>query len=146
MKHNPSTSQDAFRKLEAWQNPNIESCERRAKRYAVRCDCRLICEAPGSAGAPVLDQIVQIRDVSRTGAGLLCSVPIESGSRWRLHPIVNGVALAALPVFCRYCRKVDEDVYLVGVEFGIEASTLIALGVSPADLQRDETAGGSDVL
>jgi hypothetical protein len=145
MKQHTSTFQNVLHKLESWQNPNIESCERRSKRYSVRCQARLICEAADTVGESP-DQIVQIRDVSRTGAGLLCCLPVETGTRWRLQPITEDMVLTAMPVFCRFCRRVEDGAYLVGVEFGIEAATMIALGVSPSDLQRDETAGGNELL
>lgn len=145
MKQSPSTFQGVLRKLEAWQNPKVESCERRAKRYPVRCDARLISES-GNSAADHYEQDAQIRDVSRTGAGLLCCSPVEPGSRWRLQPSIDGIALTGMTAFCRYCRKIEEGVYLVGVGFGIEAAVMIALGVSAGELQRDECGSADELL
>lgn len=145
MKQHTSTFQGVLRKLEAWENPHVESCERRAKRYTVRCEARLTCEMAGNSSGST-DQIVQVRDISRSGAGLLCSSPVESGTRWRLQPMIDGVAVADMPAFCRYSRKVEDGVYLIGVEFGIETAIMIALGVPVDELRCDETAGSNHIL
>lgn len=142
MKQGTASFQGVLRKLEAWQNTKVESCERRAKRYPVRCDARLIGEASSVVDAGELD--VQIRDISRSGAGLLCCSPIETGTCWRLQPTIDGLTLAGMTVFCRHCRKVEEGFYLVGVEFGIEAAVMISLGVSAAELHRDECGDVSE--
>jgi hypothetical protein len=142
MKQSATTNGDVQRTLNAWQRA-VSQEERQAKRYPVRGEARLIREC--GDGDDRIGHMVQIRDISRTGAGLLCSSPIEVGERWTLQPIVGEVCLNSLPVFCRHCRKVADGVYLIGVAFGIDAATMIALGVPAGELGRDENSDGDEL-
>lgn len=85
-------------------------------------------------------ELVHIRDISRGGIGVLTSRPLASGQCWQIQLIAQRITMSTLPAFCRYCRKITESAWLVGLEFGIEASVLLAMGVSAAELgEADET-------
>lgn len=70
-----------------------------------------------------------LRDISRSGVGLLSNKPAEPGQFWRLNLGDERVIVASLPAVCRHCRQVDDGAYLIGAEFGVDASVLLAVGV-----------------
>ena len=65
---------------------------------------------------------------SRSVSPSTATAPLSS------HSVDSSVTVATVPAFCRYCRKVIDGAYLIGVEFGIQASVMLALGVVAKDL------------
>jgi hypothetical protein len=145
--------QAALKKIDAWQEDSNPDGQRRFRRFPVRGEARLW---PGLAdGGQNSATSSQIRDISRGGVGLLVSEPVERGQFWQMQIMSGGVAVATLPAFCRFCRKVTDGAYLIGAEFGVEASVLLALDVAAKDvIEGDEietelgdprTGGGAGV-
>lgn len=129
--------QAALRRLDDWQG-SPRNYQRRFKRIPVRGVARLWPgEATSNPPAPIT---VQVRDISRGGVGLLTNERVERGCFWQLQLIDSEVSIATLPSFCRYCRQVVDGAYLIGVEFGIEASVLLAMGVTAKDIADGDEA------
>jgi hypothetical protein len=62
------------------------------------------------------------------------------GTFWQVQLANDKVAVATHPGICRYCRSVVPGTFLVGIEFGLDASVLLSLGVGAGDLAaRDES-------
>jgi hypothetical protein len=124
--------QEMLRKLESWQADSACVGQRRFHRYPVRGLAQLSPGAPSCADSPAVS--VHIRDISRGGIGVLSSQPARNGQHWLVQVTDDRVTLTTQPGFCRYCRAVSEGAYLIGIEFGVEASILLATGVAAADL------------
>jgi hypothetical protein len=136
-RHQVVDLQAALRQIESWHNDGNRM--RRFPRYPARGEARLCPVAPAGAGQGTFD-IVHVRDISRGGIGVLSSQPVAVGASWQLQLFSQRIALATLPAFSRYCREVSDGAWLAGLEFGIEASVLLAMGVTPAELTHaDET-------
>ena len=73
----------------------------------------------------------------RGGLGVLSPEPAEPGDFWQVQLCNGEVAIATIPGFCRFCRQVVPGAHLIGIEFGIEAGILMALGVPAEDIARD---------
>lgn len=98
-----------------------------------------MCPAEPHADQTSFD-FVHVRDISRGGIGVLMSRPLEVGQCWQIQLIAHRITMATLPAFCRFCRKITDNAWLVGLEFGIEASVLLAMGVNASELgEADET-------
>jgi hypothetical protein len=121
----------ALRRLDSWKSRSALSRQRRFFRYPARGQARLSSANPGRECSAIS---VEVRDISRGGVGVLCDQPAEIGHCWRLNLLDDRVVIASLPVFCRYCRKVIDGAYLIGLEFGAEAGLLMAMGVSAKDI------------
>ena len=136
--------QAALRQVESWQNESTDSRMRRFPRYPARGEARLCSVTPFAERSDF--DVVHVRDISRGGIGVLSGQPVPVGQNWQLQLISQHITMATLPAFCRFCRKVSDGAWLVGLEFGIEASVLLAMGVSPAELiHSDETPEGQSL-
>jgi len=135
--------QAALRNLDAMQQRNSSlSAKRRFVRYQVRGEARLL---PSNGMLETLSPVpVHVRDISRGGAGLLSSVPAQPGHRWQLQLIDSNLVIDTLPAFCRYCRRVSEGAYLIGVEFGLKSSIMLAMGIPAKELARNDEKSGDD--
>ena len=126
---------DALGKLDDWRSKSAAAKSRRFCRFNAHGEARLW---PGSAGDERDRPIVcQIRDISRGGMGVLSPEPAEPGDFWQVQLCSGEVAIATIPGFCRFCRQIVPGAHLVGIEFGIEAGILMALGVCADDIARD---------
>lgn len=98
-----------------------------------------MCPAEPHADQTSFD-FVHVRDISRGGIGVLTSRPLSIGNCWQIQLIADRITMSTLPAFSRFCRKITDSAWLVGLEFGIEASVLLAMGVSAGQLgESDET-------
>jgi hypothetical protein len=129
----------ALQELEAWQAGLPAELQRRFTRFPARGQVRLV---PGCAGRPVEPVVPagHIRDVSRGGLSVIADEPQTPGTFWQVQLANDKVVVSTLPGVCRYCRPVIPGTFLIGVEFGLESSILLSLGVSAGDLAaRDES-------
>ena len=124
--------QNALRRLDAWQQDSPFSKQRRFRRHPVRGFAHLHPGSPQCADQPPVT--ANLRDISRGGVGMLCSHKAEMGTHWVVQLTDDRVTLATMPGFCRYCRSLGQELWLIGIEFGAQASILVALGVNAADL------------
>jgi hypothetical protein len=126
---------DALMKLDDWRSKSAAAKSRRFCRFDAHGEARLW---PGSAGderdRPI---ICQIRDISRGGLGVLSPEPAEPGDFWQVQLCNGDVAIATIPGFCRFCRQIVPGAHLIGIEFGIEAGVLLALGVPAEQIALD---------
>jgi hypothetical protein len=122
----------ALRELDTLQQQNPPDRERRFARFAVQGEARLW---PGGGDRKGAATTVFLRDISRGGVGVLSVLPVRLGQVLHIQLGRPDLPVATYPVFCRYCRRVTPTVYLIGLEFGIEAGTLLALGVRSGELE-----------
>jgi len=116
--------------------------------YRVQRGCaRFSVEAEGwlhrSARAGGLETSIPIllKDISRCGAGVIASRPVEICDAVPLTICDGSLTVATLPTFVRHCRRIgssEQEAYIVGLDFGVDASVLTALGVSPLDVLRGD--------
>jgi hypothetical protein len=124
--------QAALSRLDANEQDRPAARQRRFPRFKVRGEAALMpWEGGENATAP---PTVFLRDVSRGGIGVLSVVSARPGQCWHIRLGSPCMPIDAIPAFCRHSHRVIDGVYHVGLEFGVEASVLLALGVHPADL------------
>jgi len=127
---------DLLNRLEQGQGGDGDAqSQRRFRRFSIRGDALLEPLVPHDAEKP---RTVMLRDISRGGAGFLCSAFLEPGSMWRLRFHSRTQHLGAQPVIIRFCRLIQQDLYLIGGQYIIEPSLLAALGVTEAELTQAE--------
>jgi hypothetical protein len=131
-KQDTTKHQVALKRLNELQHDAAGTPRRRFQRFPVRSQAALCPGDLQNLNQP--SNTVQLRDISRGGAGLLSGSPATIGQFWQLQIMHDNVGIATLPAFCRYCHHVDDGMYLIGVEFGVQASILVALGVNPREL------------
>jgi hypothetical protein len=128
----PMVLQAALRKLESWRLKAPAAKQRRFARFPVRCEARLWA---GEGGVTQINApIVHVRDLSRGGVGLLSSQSMETGQFCQVQFIFDKVVVETRPAFGRHCREVMPHAFLIGLEFAVEASLLMALGVQAKEL------------
>jgi hypothetical protein len=130
--HRALDLQAALRKVERWKT-NLESSRmRRFVRFTSRGEARLWpgrpCNNPGAVTT------VHIRDISRGGVGVLSNYAATPGTLWQVQIGDQDVVIGTLPGFCRYCIPIMEGAYLIGIQFGIDTSVLLSLGVPAKSL------------
>lgn len=135
-----SDLQAALRQLESLQNDSPAGAQRRTKRYPVRGEAHLWTDDSGPGHRALSNSIhnAHVRDISRGGIGVLCSQPVAVGHLWQVQLVDSDVTVATIPAFCRFCRQITEGAYLAGMEFGMQASVLMAMGVSAKDLAKGD--------
>ncbi|HEB60924.1 MAG TPA: hypothetical protein ENJ06_03770 [Phycisphaeraceae bacterium] len=125
---------DALAKIEQWRSKPAAMRKRRFTRFGVRSTAILNEAVACSRGSTSNATTVQLRDVSRGGAGFLHDTPMRVDSAYRLTLAQDDLVIQTIPLFIRYCQQVEDSAYLIGGEFGAEASMLMSLGVSPRDI------------
>lgn len=130
---------DILSRMEFWRQEEPEKSQRTFKRFSVRGDARL--EPLEDNETDLSTATVSLRDVSRAGVGFLIDKHLDAGSFWRIHFQSLGtwhpMRVASTCVCVRFCRLVQEGLYLVGGQFVVEPLTLVAIGVSEQDLSSD---------
>ena len=109
--------------------PSDDPGSRRFERFPVRGDVRLRSDLPEASIPPIFGLL---RDVSRGGAGVLVNRPVDPNAAFHMELRTRQSVAAVLPAFCRHCRKLDDDAYVIGMAFGAEASLLLAFGIDAA--------------
>lgn len=120
--------QAVLRQLESWQVDPPKAWQRRFRRFTARGVAWMLPGKPNSRSSN--HPPVYVRDISRGGVGLLCSMPFDLDEYCQLELASEQVVATTLPAFCRHCLQVTDGVYLIGMEFGVNASVLLSLGVS----------------
>jgi len=138
----PRSLRDALHEIASWQNSDSNRRLRRFTRYPVRAEgyLRPASEAPSSW------QMVHVLDISRGGVGVLCDSTITPGTMWTFELRCENLILSTFSAFCRHTRSINNDAYLVGLQFGLDAAPLLALGVSTKDVSCNEMPEELDVL
>lgn len=129
--------------LERLRRP-VKTGKRSFQRFMVRGDAAL-----HPLDSSELDRTpveVKLRDVSRSGVGLLTNRHMPEGSCWRLEFIRRGHPIGHQAVVVRHCREVQPGVYLTGTQVCLETGLLSLLGVDVGLLALcDERAAGHDL-
>ena len=83
---------------------------------------------------------ILLKDISRCGAGVVSAEPVELCDAVPLTLCDDSLTIATLPTFVRHCQRIPgaEDMWLIGLDFGIDAGVLTALGVAPLDVLRGD--------
>ena len=140
----PMDLQAALRELEQWRTDFPTAGQRRFARFPARGQAYLW---PGEtvAGVEPLGTL-HVRDISRSGVGLVSGAPATPGQSWLLQLGDERLVAATLFAACRFCRKIIDGAYLIGVEFGVDASLLLAMGVPAKVLMLGDEPEDSPLL
>ncbi len=135
--HRALDLQAALRKLERWKTSDEREKLRRFARFPSRGEARLWPGQPCNETEPLCT--VHVRDVSRGGVGVLSNQPARVGEHWQVQMIDDSLVINTLPGFCRYCISVMDGAYLIGIQFGIDSSILLSLGVPGKSIAMGDT-------
>jgi hypothetical protein len=126
---------DLLNDMESWrQDPEVER-NRAYRRFPVRGDATL--ESLDASRLVRLPITVMLRDISRGGTGFICDRALTPGSVWRVGFNHKGFQIGSQPIVIRFCREVQDGLYLIGGQFVIEPAVMIMLGVNEEQLGHD---------
>jgi len=126
---------DVLSRMEYWrQEPPVER-HRAFKRFSIRGEARL--EPVHEAFIDSAPSKVHLRDISRGGVGFLAEQFLEVGSVWRLAFTHHGRQVGTQVVIVRFCRLVQDGLFLVGGVFTVEPYLMVMLGVEETELSED---------
>lgn len=137
----PRDLMDVLARLEQASPDHDDPGKRRFKRYSVRHDAKLEAMSEDSYEEPLT---VLLRDISRGGAGFLVDRFLEPSTFWRLRFMAHGHVAGSQPIVLRFCRMVQENLFLAGGQFVLEPYIMHELGVSDTDLQREDVQAYTD--
>lgn len=125
---------ELLQRLEYWrQEPAVER-QRAFKRFSVRGHAALEPIDTDMVSGPIT---VMLRDVSRGGAGFVCEEFLDVGSTWRMAFKKDCFRIGSQPIVVRFCRLIQDGLYLVGTQFIVEPFIIHALGVPSHELAND---------
>lgn len=126
---------DMLSQMEFWRQEPPKQRKRAFKRFVIRGEATL--EPVDTAVAPLVNPRVMLRDISRGSVGVLCQQYLDPGTVWRLAFEHHAHRVGTQPIVVRYCRLVQDGLYLVGGQFVIEPYLMVAAGVDEAELAHD---------
>jgi hypothetical protein len=137
----PKDLMDVLTRLdEARQQPAVEK-QRRYRRFSIRGDARIEPVHENALGETIP---VLLRDISRGGIGFLVDRFIEPGSYWRLRFMSHNQIVASQPIAMRFCRLIEEHLYIAGGQFIVEPYIMAMLGVGEEQMQTDDLSRFSE--
>ncbi len=128
-----------LRRSERDSDTSMSRVQRGCARFAVEAEGWL--HRSARAGGLETSIPVLLKDISRCGAGVIANRPVDICDAIPLAICDGSLTVATLSTFVRHCRRVgvgEQEAYLVGLDFGVDASVLTALGVSPLDILRGD--------
>ncbi len=129
-----------LQRLEYWrQEPAVEK-QRAFKRFSIRGDASL---APLDADMISAPLHIMLRDISRGGVGFVSEEFLEIGTTWRMTLKKDGFRIGSQPLVVRFCRLIQDGLYLTGAQFITEPFLMHALGVPSHELVNDITQIGA---
>lgn len=138
---------DDLAELERLRDPAKSRGLRQYRRFVVRTDAELHPMDPTHIDRMPIE--VKLRDISRGGAGFVCSRNLAFRSVWRLVILHRGYAVSEMAVVIRHGRDIRDGVYLMGGQFGAETGAMVIAGVDPlaitttdADADAEDVVGG----
>ena len=128
----------AMRENERAANDDIWRLHRGCARFEVEAEGWL--HPSARAGGNGHSIPVVLKDISRCGAAVVAAEPVDLCDPLPLTLCDDSLTIATLPTFVRHCQRIPgaEDMWLIGLDFGIDAGVLTALGVSPLDVLRGD--------
>lgn len=123
----PKNLLEVLSRLDDRVKGDAERSHRRFERFAVRAEAKL--EPIDPDGVYRVPIRAHLRDISRAGIGFLVEANLEPCSLWRAHILVDGLTAGVQPLIVRYCRPIQEGLYLAGGQFVIEPYLMSLLGV-----------------
>lgn len=133
---------DVLSRLEQTRHEPDGPMQRKFRRFVIRGDAKVEPLSPGEMEEVIR---VQLRDISRGGIGFLCDRFLPPCTEWRMHFKAGRHGVGSQAMMIRYCRLVQDGLYLVGGQFVIEPYLMAALGVQEAAME-DEPACHYDQL
>ncbi len=125
---------ELLQRMEFWrQEPPVER-QRAFRRFSIRGDASLEPIDTDMVSGPIG---AMLRDISRGGAGFVCEQFLHVGSTWRMTFKKDGFRIGSQPIVVRFCRLVQDGLYLVGAQFTTEPYLIHALGVPTHELASD---------
>jgi hypothetical protein len=126
---------DVLSRMEYWrQEPPVER-KRAFNRFSIRGEARI--EPVHELAVEPSPQKVVLRDISRGGVGFLSEQFLEVGSVWRMAFATRGRQIGTQVFVVRFCRLVQDGLFLVGGVFAVEPHVMIMLGVNETELGSD---------
>lgn len=126
---------EVLSRMEYWrQEPPVDR-KRAFRRFVVRGEATL---EPMQTGQSMNGHVhAMLRDISRGGIGFLADSFLQPGEVWRIRFEQHGHLIGQQPILVKFCRLVQDGMYLTGGQFVIEPALLIGLGVDEGDLHND---------
>jgi len=121
--------------MEYWRQEPVKERKRAFKRFTVRGDATI--EPVTQCTVQQQPKPVMLRDISRGGIGFVLEQFIEPGSTWRIAFYNRGCKVGTQSLVVRYCRLVQDGLYLVGAQFIVEPYLMVMLGVDERALDDD---------
>ena len=122
--------------LENVRDPSKVAGLRQFARYIVRGDAEL--HPLNDSDLDRSPVAIQLRDISWTGVGFICSQRLTPNTHFRLHLLSHGHSVGQQTMMVRHCREIRDNLYLVGGQFCIEAGILSLLGLNPGALSQGD--------
>ncbi len=131
----PRSLLQVIAKLEHLRSAGQAKGLRQFNRWIVRGEAEIQGVDEQVSGPPLR---IHIRDISWGGVGFICDRALFPKTLWRMHILFREQIVGHQSMIVRHCRKVDEDVYLVGGQFVIDAGLMCILGVDPAAMREGD--------
>lgn len=126
---------DVLGRMESWRREPSVDRKRAFRRFVVRGEATL---EPIQAGTFIdPNPRAMLRDISRGGIGFLCDRKLQPGEIWRIRFENKGYIIGQQPLLIKFCRLVQDELYLTGGQFIIEPALMLELGVDGSDLHGD---------
>ncbi len=122
--------------MEYWRQEPPTERQRAFRRFTVRGDATVE-QVDDQSIVHLTAKPVMLRDISRGGVGFVVDQFLEPGSVWRLAIFDRGRKAGTQTLVVRYCRLVQDGLYLVGAQFIIEPHLMLTLGVEERALADD---------
>ena len=123
-------------KLEQLRRRSAGVRRRRHPRFIVRGDAQLLAMDRPSSNEPPLT--VMLRDLGRGGLGFVADRTLDAGATRRIRVMQRGYGIGELSIIVRHCRRVKDQVYLVGCQICVDNGLMYLLGVDPTAIQEGD--------
>ncbi|MEX2670634.1 MAG: hypothetical protein WD294_00850 [Phycisphaeraceae bacterium] len=131
----PKDLMDVLARLEQdCPETTVASGKRRFRRFPVRADAKLEAIDDDLNESPT----ILLRNISRGGVGFLVDRFIDPQSMWRIRFIMKGHVVSSQPIMVRFCRLVQNDLYVAGGQFVLEPFVMHMLGISAGDMRAEQ--------
>lgn len=122
--------------MEYWRQDPVQERQRAFRRFTVRGDATIEPVEQSNIERNCVKPVM-LRDISRGGVGFVVEQFIDPGTVWRIAFYEHNHRMGSQVLIVRYCRLVQEGLYLVGAQFVIEPYLMVALGLNDQQLHED---------
>lgn len=133
---------EVLSRLEYWRQETPEENHRTFRRFTIRGDATL--ESVDMLTSETPPTHIMMRDISRGGAGFLCNRYLERGGIWRINFQAHNMRIGCQTICVRFCRLVQDGLFLIGGQFVVEPYILHSLGVDMHQMTDDVLIRSTD--